>query len=262
MFGAFFLVLAGLAAQSDAPAPEQSFNITSALLIEAPSPETATILEVQHLFTHAAPHRSSDDPTATFFDLFHRENFAHLNAGFNLGRLSRLQTGMSLPGPFRIEAEVSYLQHDVDVGRAFLIGAEATGDETEKNLHAPTPNLEAVLRDRMGKVEAKATFANGFVNLPWAQSLLQPYLGAGIGVAQVDIDYRPSGITVMNESNTVFAYQLMAGAQFKSEAGVDWRLSARYRGMDDHDMDETLLPHALQLEGEGVIAEFGLRYGF
>jgi len=43
--------------------------------------------------------------------------------------------------------------------------------------------------------------------------VIQPYLGGGVGVSSVDVDYQPSGIAIIDDGQTKFAYQGKAGEQ-------------------------------------------------
>ncbi|MEM9421352.1 MAG: P44/Msp2 family outer membrane protein [Pseudomonadota bacterium] len=251
-------IVSGLVmAQSAAAAFEESYSIPNALGLQPTAMATLSLPSARAYADEAIP------------DILAFQNDAALasfDAGSNFGRLSRLATGFSLPGPFRVEAEVSYLQHNVDMSRAFTLNSQDPDENDEALLFDRTSTIgtdfDAIVTDGLGKVETKATFANGFMDLPWQQGAFSPYLGAGVGVAEVDVDYRPNGVEVLNQSSTVFAYQFMVGADYSVGERFDWTMTARYRGMSNHDVRSDILPSAFRMEGDGLITEFGLRYGF
>ena len=261
-----------LTGQSGVAAPndwDQSYNIPTSLGLDALEPELTIDIDIAPLWTTEFG-GTANDPAP---DILAFQNEAELaafdqrfDAGFDFGRLSRLATGLTLPGPFRIEAEVSYLQHNVDMSRAFSMKNQDLDDEDEGRLpdtpDARSVDVGAVVADGLGRVETKATFANGFMDLPWQRGALTSYLGAGVGIAEVDVDYRPGGVEVVNHSSTVLAYQVMVGADYAVGDHFDWTLSARYRGMSNHNMESNVLPAAFQVEGDGLITEFGLRRRF
>lgn len=114
-------------------------------------------------------------------------------ATFDTGYGISLKIGTQI-NQLRIEGQVQYTENDLDKLRV------STG-------------LGTVAREAGGDVSATAFTANAvWVLAP--QQKFHPYIGAGVGFAEVAInDATISGIKLADDSDTVFAYQLMAGVE-------------------------------------------------
>ncbi len=60
-----------------------------------------------------------------------------------------------------------------------------------------------------------------------------PYLGAGIGAARVSLDARPIGASRIDDSDTAFAYQGIAGVGYRLNAATQAFLDYRYFAASD-----------------------------
>lgn len=126
--------------------------------------------------------------------------------GFNVGAAGGYDFG-----PARVEGEVAYRQNDVDKLRVPGFGT-ASGD---------------------GDVSALSLMANGFWDIETGSSVT-PYLGAGIGVAQVSMnDVGAAGERLADDDDTVFAYQLAAGAAFELAPALALDLGYRFFATSD-----------------------------
>ena len=71
-----------------------------------------------------------------------------------------------------------------------------------------------------------------------------------------------TGVKIVDDDSTVFAYQLLAGA----EVDVSERLSVfaqyRYRATSDVSVDVSLVKASLDVENSSSALEAGLRYAF
>ncbi len=191
----------------------------------------------------------------------------NLDTGFDFGRFANLAAGYAFGNALRVEAEVSYLQHDVDVFRSFSLDNQDLEEEGLLQFAMPQGegfgvDVSGSVAEGRGTVETKATFANGFYDMPFGGRNLSPYLGAGVGMAQVRVDYRAETPTPMQMDDTVLAFQVMAGASYQLGREIDVVFGARYRGMGEASVSQELLPPAFSLEGEGFVGEFGLRRDF
>jgi opacity protein-like surface antigen len=107
---------------------------------------------------------------------------------------------------FRLEGEVAYYANDVD-GYSDRDGSgEADGDV--KNLS--------------GMINAYFDFDN--------DSIITPYVGAGLGVAKVDVS---DNTFAWDDSDTVYAYQFMGGANFALTQQLSIDAEYRYFGTQD-----------------------------
>ena len=143
---------------------------------------------------------------------------ADFNAGGDTGE-SSFDTGFNVGvsggydfGPVRAEGEVTYRLNDVDEYNVTGFGT-FTGD---------------------GDVSALSLLANGFwdIEIPGP---VTPYLGAGIGVAQVSLDDSTPGI---DDDDTVFAYQVAAGAAFELMPSLALDLGYRYFATADPEFED------------------------
>ena len=112
----------------------------------------------------------------------------------------------------RFEGELSYRSNDVDTHK--LNGAALNG---------PT-----------GKLKSTSLMANLLIDFN-EQATFSPYLGAGLGLANVEADgFGVSAIpAVLNSDETVFAYQLIAGAGWDVSQKTELFVEYRYFATDD-----------------------------
>jgi outer membrane protein OmpA-like peptidoglycan-associated protein len=121
--------------------------------------------------------------------------------GFNLDGALGMQWG-----PLRTEGQFSYLRNS-----ASSLTSVTTGD----------PPVT-------GSTQAFAFLGNAIYDfdipgLPWAT----PHVGAGIGVAHLKAKEKFAGATLLNSSDTEFAYQGIAGLRFP--IAPNWALDLDYR---------------------------------
>ncbi|MFZ7126710.1 MAG: outer membrane protein [Desulfobacterales bacterium] len=132
---------------------------------------------------------------------------------------SEMDTGYAVSGVagydfgyFRLEAEATYRENDID--KVALVG-----NETESS----------------GEVASAAFMVNGYLDLE-NRTALTPYVGAGIGYARVDFEgsarYRDATIK-WDDDDSGLAYQLMAGIAWDVLDSLVLDLSYRYFASDD-----------------------------
>jgi outer membrane protein OmpA-like peptidoglycan-associated protein len=129
-------------------------------------------------------------------------------AEFNNGFVGNGALGYSF-GSVRVEGEIPYRRNGVD-----KLAPATTGG---------------------GHTSSVAGMANAYYDfLP--DSRFDPYVGAGIGVARVNFSgIRGAGATVIDDSDTVFAYQGIVGARYL--VAPQWDLGAEYRYFATADAD-------------------------
>lgn len=119
-------------------------------------------------------------------------------------------------GPARLEAEVAYKQ-------ANLSTWDATGRTYVANQYAPAGSYSAA-----GKTSALSFMLNALLDFG-SDDELQGFVGGGVGVARVKADaYRISSSPFLDDSDTVFAWQLMAGVRQPLTKNVDLTLKYRF----------------------------------
>lgn len=117
------------------------------------------------------------------------------------------QVGRYLPYNFRVEAELGWRRNDMDAWN----GASIDGDTNVLSL--------------MG---------NLYYDIPTGTALT-PYIGVGLGGAHVTMDSRRAGLSVDDDAN-VWAYQGIAGVDYRLNDRLSLKADYRYFATDDFDM--------------------------
>lgn len=137
-------------------------------------------------------------------------------------------------GDWRTELEVAYRNNGVDkhkIGGTTLAGSD-------------------------GETTSTAFMVNGYYDIPTGTAFT-PYLGAGIGVAQVNInDYRAGGVKFADDDDTVFAYQGIAGVDYAINPNMGAFAEYKYFATSDVDIGNT----STSYDNHTLMA--GLRYSF
>ncbi len=142
-------------------------------------------------------------------------------------------------GPYRLEGELTYAQHAIDT--VSLGGTEG-----------PTGGDRSTL----------AGLANFYVDFETA-TRWTPYVGAGIGVASVALnDVSPSSSVRLDDSDTVFAFQLKAGLAYTLRPSTQFSIGYRFLSADDSKLRDAS-GMEVSIEGPQLhTVETGLLYRF
>ncbi len=165
-----------------------------------------------------------------------------------------LETGYGVQGAlgygfddFRLEAELGY-SHNTQSRYVAIV--------------PPTGSIPAAVTD-----DAIRGMVNGYYEL--SKGSVRPYLGAGLGLARVNINFFAPRAPLPNEAprrliedgDTRFAYQFMAGAAVPVSDGV--ALTLQYRWLDAGTI------HAKDVRGEAITrdqaghnVDVGIRFNF
>lgn len=130
---------------------------------------------------------------------------------------------------WRAEVELSYRENDID-----RLGAG---------------------RGR-GEVNSLAYMVNGYYDFRPGEQV-QPYVGAGVGIADIDAENIGVGGSRLDDNDSVFAYQFIGGVGYQLTNTVDLFGELRYLASDDPEFDGG---RELEYESANVLA--GLRYRF
>jgi opacity protein-like surface antigen len=149
-----------------------------------------------------------------------------MDDGFNVGAAAGMESGLmryltpSENFGSRVEIEYGYRENDVETHR--LGGARLTPSTGDVSAHTVMTNLLIDFNK---------------------QSPLTFYAGGGIGVAFVNMDnFGGAGINVFDDDDTTFAYQGIAGAEYKIDQR--WSVFGEYRYLGMTDPEVTLFPAA------------------
>ncbi len=168
-------------------------------------------------------------------------------------------------GAFRGEIEVAYQVNDVDSHAAVTAGGIALDGEDAGVLITGSPNLGVnvgdLVADGQGDVSNIFVMANVFYDFDTGGPL-KPYLGAGIGVGFVDVNYSPSDVPIIQDDATAFAYQGVAGVAYEVSPSIDLTVAYRYRATTDVSVEADLFSADFDIENRASIVEAGLRFNF
>lgn len=182
---------------------------------------------------------------------------------FEDGMAVSAEVGLRYGGGLRSGIELAYSSVDVDrhsgvtLGGTLIDGVDAavvTGSATQLGA-----TVGAVVDDGRGEITNTALFANAYYDFDLGNAF-HPYVGAGIGFAQVDVDYSPSGVGIINGDDTAFAWQLKAGLSWKFDPRWEAYGEYAYRRTDDVSFDNQLFPGTLDIENSQSAVSVGVRY--
>ena len=137
----------------------------------------------------------------------------------------------------RLEADLNYRQHDLDDltvtsdgGLGFLLGLPPLD-----GLSASSLGL-----DVGGDVSTFGALVNAWLDFDIGGSLM-PYLGGGLGIADISLDeISVAGIEIVDDSDTVFAYQLGAGLGWIVNPDIVVSLDYRWFATEDPTFEHVL----------------------
>lgn len=168
-------------------------------------------------------------------------------------------------GMLRGEIEVAYQNNNIDSHRNVLIGGGAIGGEDAGVLITGSGNLGVTVADLVAKGEGDVrtvfVMANVFLDIDTGAAI-KPYIGAGAGVGFVNVDFRPSAATIIDDNAAKFAWQAMAGASYEVSPMLELFAGYRYRATNRANVTASLLPADLEIENAASIVEAGLRISF
>ncbi|GAB5459299.1 MAG: hypothetical protein Hens3KO_23290 [Henriciella sp.] len=194
-------------------------------------------------------------------------------AGTPYGWTTEFDNGTSFSGEFgkryesglRVGVELAFSEADVDTHTGVTLGGGAIGAlDAAAIAGSPTPlgvTIADVVADGQGDISSTALFANVYWDFGTAGAF-QPYLGAGLGYADVDVTYRPSGIGVIDDGEAKFAYQIKAGATYQFQNQWEVFGEYAYRATEDIEVNNDLFPGSLEIENQQNVFSIGARYRF
>jgi opacity protein-like surface antigen len=166
---------------------------------------------------------------------------------------------------FRAGVEIVYSEADVDTHTGVTLGGGSIdGLDAASIASSPDPlgvTVAQVVADGRGEITSTGIFFNGYYDFN-QQGQLQPYVGAGIGYSDVSVTYQPSGITVIDDSEGKFGYQIKAGATWQLQNQWEVFGEYAYRATEDIELTNQLFPGSLEIENTQNVFSIGARYAF
>ncbi|WDI32943.1 P44/Msp2 family outer membrane protein [Hyphococcus flavus] len=168
-------------------------------------------------------------------------------------------------GAFRGEIEIAYQTNDVGTHTGVTAAGIALDGEDAGVLITGSPNLGVtvgdLVADGQGDLSNLFVMANVFYDFDTGGPL-KPYIGAGVGVGFVDVDYSPSATPIIQDDATAFAYQGIAGLAYEVSPATDLFVAYRYRATTDVSVEADLFSADFDIENRASLVEAGLRFRF
>lgn len=196
-----------------------------------------------------------------------------LPAGASVGWDTEFDTGYALSASIgrrfgdniRGEIELAFQSNDVETHRNVQAGGIPLDSQDVGVLISGAPQqgatVGAVVADGQGSVETTFLMANVYYDFTGFGDFT-PYVGAGIGAGFVSVDYSPSGVGIVDDDDTVFAYQVIAGGTYDLNDRTAVFAQYRYRATEDVETQVDLFPASLDVENRGSVFEAGVRFAF
>ena len=187
------------------------------------------------------------------------------NTEFDSGTVFGIEGGKVLDSGLRFGLEASISSADVDTHTDVTLGGGAIGSlDAAAIAGSPTAlgvTIAQVVAAGEGDIETTSLFANAYYHFDTGEDF-SPYIGVGIGLTDASVEYMPSGISVIDGSSTVLAYQGRAGAAFNVSDDVAVFAEYTYRASEDIELDNVLFPGTLEIENQQSLITAGVRFGF
>ena len=200
-------------------------------------------------------------------------NGTNIASGTPIGWNTEFDSGLSLSAAFgvrvgdnwRNEIQVFNTQSDVDSHDGVSVGgtdidavdaAVLTGSDAQLGA-----TVGAVVSDGRGDISTYGIMFNGYYDIA-NSSRVTPYIGLGIGYAQTEVTYNPSGVGIVDDDAGSFAYQAIVGASLELTEQLDVFGQYTYRDAGDESFDVDLFPASLDIENKSNLFEVGARFTF
>lgn len=171
-------------------------------------------------------------------DVINSDGSAKFDIDFDLGFAAGAAAGYRFSQNIRLEVEAAYRQHSV--GEIESLG---------------TPSTMVG-----GDISAWSGMLNGY--LDFGQNQLRPYVGLGLGFANVTINNMQAtdgaGTLTIDDSDTVLAFQAMAGAAY--QLTEEWSVFGEYRFFGTDSISASGTPNDMEYQSHNF--QIGGRYDF
>jgi len=184
---------------------------------------------------------------------------------FDTGDMYTLAVGRKL-GQFRVELEFSRSNADVKTHRGVsAAGLDLSGIDAGVLISGNVGDLGVsvadLVADGRGRIKTNGFHVNGFYDFDMGTALT-PFIGFGLGQSKVDVNYTPSGVSVIRNNDRVVSLQVFAGLEYAINENFSIVGSARYRESDDANVRSSLLPAGFDIENQSYVLDIGVRYKF
>ena len=166
----------------------------------------------------------------------------------------------------RMELEYSRSEPDVDSHTGVIAGdidlsAIDAGVLISGNSGDLGVSVADLVANGQGSMKTSAVMMNFMydfdLDLPFT-----PYAGVGLGMARTNIDFQPSGVSIISDKDTSFVYQFILGASYAINEQFEVEANYRYRDASEPDFISSLLDARFNIENKSSTLDVGLRVRF
>lgn len=152
------------------------------------------------------------------------------------------------------------------VGYAFSDSYRAEVELTFRENDVDQLSFNNVPRNARGDISSTSLFVNAYYDFSNVHEQFVPYIGAGIGLTDVDMDVQ-YGAANFNGDDTVLAFQAIAGANYHINDELSLYADVRYQITDDPELNRFGGPAPaanveLDSEYDTYNINVGIRYNF
>ena len=200
-------------------------------------------------------------------------NGTSISAGTPYGWDTDFSSGWALSGEggymhdsgFRAALELAFSDADVDTHKNVNVAGTVIDGVDAAVLTGSSEQLGAtvgqVVADGKGDISSTGLFLNAYYDFNRSNKFY-PYVGLGIGFMNVNVEFKPSNVGIVDDNETKFAYQLKAGAAYRITDTLDIYGEYAYRATDDIKVQNELFPGDLEVENQQHLLGIGVRYRF
>ena len=176
-----------------------------------------------------------------------------------------LEAGMRYDSGLRSGVELSFGSADVETHRGVTVGGTVIDGVDAAVLTGSATQLGAtvgqVVADGRGDISTVTLFFNAYYDFN-RDSNFEPYIGVGLGFSDVDVSFNPSGVGIVDDGETVLAYQVKLGATLQFNENWEGFADYAHRMTEDVEVGVGLFPATLEIENEQGLFSVGARYRF
>jgi opacity protein-like surface antigen len=184
---------------------------------------------------------------------------------FDAGMAFSLESGLRYDSGLRSGIELSYGSADVKTHMGVTAGGTLIDGVDAAVLTGSAAQLGAtvgdVVADGRGDITTLSLFVNAYYDFN-RDSNFEPYIGVGIGFSDVDVTFNPSGVGIVDDGETVLAYQVKLGATLQFNDNWEGYADYALRMTEDVEVGVDLFPATLEVENQQGLFSVGVRYRF
>jgi opacity protein-like surface antigen len=206
------------------------------------------------------------DPAVPFGTVLESGTAVGWTTEFDDGMAFSLEGGLRYDSGLRSGIELSYGNADVSSHMGVTVaGALVIDDVDAAVLTGSDVQLGATVGDVVaagrGDLTTLSLFANAYYDFN-RDGKFEPYIGAGLGFSDVDITFNPSGVGIVDDGETLFAYQFKLGATLQFNDMWEGYAEYAHRMTSDVEVNVDLFPATLEVENQQGLLSVGVRYRY